>query len=148
MYLQLRTARNLLLEYCGRQALYRRRGCVQRPFLYLGEINDSQHEAWCCVTVGAPSLGECGIAIVIPIAGRADAAAFDINRRWSICLSCHIHHHRVGQASPLLAPRATRLCQAKANRVRSSAPMPTGTTRKLHDMLLMITTSGSIPAGG
>ena len=58
------------------------------------------------------------------------------------------HHHLRGQVSPLLAPRATRLCQAKANSVSSSAPMPTGTTKKLHGMLLTTTTSGSIPAGG
>jgi hypothetical protein len=44
----------------------------------------------------------------------------------------------------LMAPRATRLCQVKANSASSSAPMPTGTTRKLQDMLLTTTTSGSI----
>jgi len=66
----------------------------------------------------------------------------------SQCLAHGTHHHRVGQVSPLLGPRATRLCQAKANSASSSAPMPTGTTRKLHDMLLATTTNGSIPAGG
>jgi hypothetical protein len=58
------------------------------------------------------------------------------------------HHHRVGQVLPLFAPRATSLCQANANSASSSAPIAIGATRKLHDMSLTTTTSGSIPAGG
>src|SRR5262245_11851756 len=56
------------------------------------------------------------------------------------------HHHRMGQASPSLAPRVTRLFQAKANVASSRAPMPNGTIRKLQDMLLTTTISGSMPA--
>src|SRR6516225_10287252 len=41
-----------------------------------------------------------------------------------------------------------RLCHANANSARSKAPTPTGMMRKLQDMLLTTTTSGSIPAGG
>jgi len=58
--------------------------------------------------------------------------------------SCY--HHCTGQVSALLAPRAIRLCQQKAN--SASAPTPTGANRKLHDRSLTTTTSGSIPAGG
>src|SRR6266404_3003263 len=64
------------------------------------------------------------------------------------CETLQGHHHRMGQVSPSLTPRVTRLCQAKANVASSRAPMPTGTIRKLQDMLLTTTTSGSMPAGG
>src|SRR5262249_61018279 len=47
----------------------------------------------------------------------------------------------MGQASPSLTPRVTRLFQAKANVASSRAPMPTGTIRRLQDMLLTTTTS-------
>src|SRR5258708_22939346 len=64
------------------------------------------------------------------------------------CETLQGHHHRMGQVSPSLTPRVTRLCQTKANVASSRAPMPTGTIRKLQDMLLTTTTSGSMPAGG
>ena len=57
------------------------------------------------------------------------------------------YHQRRGQISPRLGPRATRLCQANANSASISTPTPIGATRKLHDMSLTTTTSGSIPAG-
>ena len=50
--------------------------------------------------------------------------------------------------SPLSGPRATSLCQAKANNVSNNAPNPTGTKRKSHDMSFTTTIRGSIPAGG
>ena len=58
------------------------------------------------------------------------------------------YHHLTGQTSLLLAPRATRLCQAKAKSVSNSAPTPTGANRKVQDILFDTTTSGSMPAGG
>ncbi len=64
------------------------------------------------------------------------------------CETLQGHHHRMGQVSSSLTPRVTRLCQARANVASSRAPMPTGTIRKLQDMLLTTTTSGSMPAVG
>ena len=58
------------------------------------------------------------------------------------------HHQLAGHVLPLLAPRATRLCQAKAKSASNKAPMPTGAIRKPQDMSLTTTTNGSIPAGG
>ena len=58
------------------------------------------------------------------------------------------YHHLTGQTSLLLAPRATRLCQANAKSVSNTAPMPTGANRNDHDILFDTTTSGSMPAGG
>jgi hypothetical protein len=40
-----------LLGHCRKLALCGRSG-LQRPVLYLGEINDSQHAAWCRVIEG------------------------------------------------------------------------------------------------
>ena len=58
------------------------------------------------------------------------------------------HHHVVGHVLLRLVPRATSLCQAKANTASRIAPTPTGATRKVQDMSLTTTTNGSIPAGG
>jgi len=58
------------------------------------------------------------------------------------------YHQRLGQGFDALALRARKLCQANANRASNKAPAPTGTIRKLHDMLLRTITSGLIPAGG
>jgi hypothetical protein len=70
-------------------------------------------------------------------------------RRFGIrCPASLPHHHRVGHVLPLFVPRATSLCQANGNSASSSAPIAIGATRKLHDMSLTTTTSGSIPAGG
>src|SRR5258708_32311403 len=58
------------------------------------------------------------------------------------------YHHLTGQKSLLLAPRATRLCQANAKSVSNTAPMPTGANRNDHDILVDTTTSGAKPARG
>lgn len=79
---------------------------VQRPVLYLGEINDSQREAWCRVVDGFDEEREAARQLALFPADRAvPAHAKDVGvqvrleamelhrpRQWGACwLSCHLY---------------------------------------------------------
>ena len=79
---------------------------VQRPVLYLGEINDSQHEAWCRAievfdegTRASTQLSLFAATREIPdhakatgVQVRLDAMQLHRPRQWGACwLACHLH---------------------------------------------------------
>src|SRR4030081_236543 len=83
-------------------------GCrvVQRPVLYLGEINDSQHAAWCRVIEGFDEgsgrhrqLALFPAERAVPnhakgfgVQGRLDAVEVHRPRQWGACwLACHLY---------------------------------------------------------